>query len=93
MADSRFGHWDQQGGTISLKCMWRGHANSAPDWVTVRIDMSTRWGNGGGFCSAGELPESAAVSMDLLNVLGQRVHQTGFTIVEAGSSRPPNWRL
>lgn len=84
--------------------LW-GHANAAPDWVTVRVDMSTGTSDGAmvvDFALLGnypnpfnsitrilaDFPEPAAVSVDLFNMLGQRVQQTDLAILEAGPSRP-----
>ncbi len=85
--------------------LW-GHANSAPDWVTVYVDRSTGVADTPGvvdFALRGnypnpfnrstrilvDLPEPAAISVELFNLLGQRVYQADLMMVEAGPFRSP----
>ncbi len=81
-----------------------GHGNSAPDWVTVRVDPSTSTvdtpmvvefaliGNYPNPFNPStrillDLPESAAISIGVFNMLGQRVYRADSVIMEAGPSR------
>ena len=82
-----------------------GHANSDPDWVTVRVTTATNTAEHPSvvdFALHGnypnpfnpsttillDLPDVAAVSVDVFNMLGQRVHREDFPVVAAGPSKP-----
>ena len=83
----------------------RGHANSDPDWVTVRVATATNTTEPPSvvdFALLGnypnpfnpsttillDVPQVAAVSVDVFNLLGQRVHRQDFPDVAAGPSIP-----
>ena len=83
----------------------RGHANSDPDWVTVRVATATNSTEPPSvvdFALLGnypnpfnpsttillDVPQVAAVSVDVFNLLGQRVHREDFPDVAAGPSIP-----
>ena len=83
----------------------RGHANSAPDWVTVRVATATNnteppsvvdfvlLGNYPNPFNQStaillDVPQVAAVSVDVFNMLGQLVHHEEFPVVAAGPSQP-----
>ena len=83
----------------------RGHANSDPDWLTVRVAAATNTTGPPSvidFALLGnypnpfnpsttillDVPQVAAVSVDVFNVLGQRVHREDFPAVVAGPSKP-----
>ena len=82
-----------------------GHANSDPDWVTVRVATATNTTEHPSvvdFALLGnypnpfnpsttillDVPQVAAVSVEVFNVLGQRVHREDFPVVAAGPSKP-----
>ena len=84
---------------------YNGHANSDPDWVTVRVATATNTTEPPSvvdFALLGnypnpfnpsttillDLPDVAAVSVDVFNMLGQRVHREDFPVVAAGPSKP-----
>ena len=92
-------------GHIGKPAVSRGHANSDPDWVIVRVATATNTTAPASvveFALLGnypnpfnpsttillDIPRMAAISVDVFNVLGQRVHLADFPVVAAGPSIP-----
>ncbi len=81
-----------------------GHANSDPDWITIRVRTDTNISDPSSivdFALLGnypnpftssttiqlDLPHRANISVDVFNILGQKVHQEKFWGIPAGASR------
>ena len=82
----------------------RGHANSDPDWVTVRVATATNTTEPPSVVEFNllgnypdpfnpsttillDVPQVAAVTVDVFNLLGQWVHREEFPAVSVGASK------